>query len=147
MSEVSFEQLLDEVSFKPLRTGEVVTGRVIDVKADEIILSIDGSKSEGIITKSEYSNDSSVDLTTKVQVGDEMEAKVLKVNDGEGMASLSYKRAAVDKGLKRLKEAFENKEVLRWMPWIRTPFISVLSILSIVISRPWSPWGIRDWTI
>ena len=76
MSEVSFEQLLDEVSFKPLRTGEVVTGRVIDVKADEIILSIDGSKSEGIITKSEYSNDSSVDLTTKVQVGDEMEAKV-----------------------------------------------------------------------
>ena len=112
MSEVSFEQLLDEVSFKPLRTGEVVTGRVIDVKADEIILSIDGSKSEGIITKSEYSNDSSVDLTTKVQVGDEMEAKVLKVNDGEGMASLSYKRAAVDKGLKRLKEAFENKEVL-----------------------------------
>ncbi len=49
----------------------------------------------------------------KVQVGDELEAKVLKVNDGEGMAALSYKRLAADKGLKRLKEAFENKEVLK----------------------------------
>ena len=53
-----------------------------------------------------------MDLTTKVSVGDELEVKVLKVNDGEGMASLSYKRLAADKGLKRLKEAFENKEVL-----------------------------------
>ena len=43
----------------------------------------------------------------------ELEAKVLKVNDGEGMAALSYKRLAADKGLKRLKEAFENKEVLK----------------------------------
>ena len=35
----------------------------------------------------------------------ELEAKVLKVNDGEGMAALSYKRLAADKGLKRLKKA------------------------------------------
>ncbi|MDT3844927.1 MAG: 30S ribosomal protein S1 [Bacillota bacterium] len=113
MSEMSFEQLLDESMFKQLRAGEVVTGQVIAVKEDEIILSIAGSKSEGIVTKQEYSNDSSVDLTQKVQVGDEMEVKVMKVNDGEGMAALSYKRAAVDKGLKRLKEAFENHEVLK----------------------------------
>lgn len=112
MSEESFEQMLDEASIKQLRTGEVVTGTVIDVKEDEIILSIAGSKSEGIITRSEFSNDSGADLRTKVQPGDELEAKVLKVNDGEGMASLSYKKAAVDKGLIRLKEAFENKEVL-----------------------------------
>ncbi|MDD6196966.1 MAG: 30S ribosomal protein S1 [[Clostridium] aminophilum] len=113
MSEMSFEQLLDESMFKQLRAGEVVTGQVIAVKEDEIILSIAGSKSEGIVTKQEYSNDSSVDLTQKVQVGDEMEVKVMKVNDGEGMAALSYKRAAVDKGLKRLKEAFDNHEVLK----------------------------------
>lgn len=63
MSEMSFEQLLDESMFKQLRAGEVVTGQVIAVKEDEIILSIAGSKSEGIVTKQEYSNDSSVDLT------------------------------------------------------------------------------------
>ena len=47
--------------------------------------------------RSEYTNEPSVDLRTKVQVGDEMEAKVVKVNDGEGMVALSYKRLAADK--------------------------------------------------
>ena len=112
MSELSFEQMFEESSIKRLRAGEAVTGQVIGVKEDEIILSIAGSKSEGIITRSEFTNEPNVDLTTKVSVGDELEVKVLKVNDGEGMASLSYKRLAADKGLKRLKEAFENKEVL-----------------------------------
>lgn len=41
-----------------------------------------------------------------------MEAKVLKVNDGEGQVLLTYKRLAAEKGNKRLEEAFENKEVL-----------------------------------
>ncbi len=113
MSELSFEQMFEESSIKRLRAGETVTGQVISVNDDEIILSIAGSKSEGIIPKNEYSNDPSVVLTQKVQVGDEMEAKVLKVNDGEGMAALSYKKLAADKGVKCLKEAFENKEVLK----------------------------------
>lgn len=110
MSELSFEQMLEE-SLKTIRTGEVVTGTVIGVKEDEIILNI-GYKSDGIITKSEYTNDSSLDLTTVVNVGDEMEAKVLKVNDGEGQVLLSYKRLAQDRGNKRLEEAFTNQEVL-----------------------------------
>ena len=112
MSELSFEQMFEESSIKRLRAGETVTGQVISVSDDEIILSIAGSKSEGIIPKSEYSNDTSVVLTEKVHVGDEMEAKVLKVNDGEGQVALSYKRLAADKGNKRLEEAFENHEVL-----------------------------------
>ena len=41
-----------------------------------------------------------------------MEAKVVKVNDGEGQVALSYKRLAADRGNKRLEEAFENHEVL-----------------------------------
>ena len=44
MSELSFEQMFEESSFKRLRTGEAVTGQVIGVKEDEIILSIAGSK-------------------------------------------------------------------------------------------------------
>ena len=42
-----------------------------------------------------------------------MEAKVLKVNDGEGQVLLSYKRLAVDRGNKRLEEAFNSGEVLK----------------------------------
>ena len=110
MSE-DFGQMLDE-TFKTIHTGEIVEGTIIDVKPDEIILNI-GYKSEGIITKNEYSNDSSVDLTSAVKVGDKMEAKVLKLNDGEGQVLLTYKRLAQDRGNKRLEEAFENKEVLK----------------------------------
>lgn len=47
-----------------------------------------------------------------VAVGSEMEAKVVKVNDGEGQVALSYKRLAADRGNKRLEEAFNNQEVL-----------------------------------
>ena len=110
MSEMSFEQMLEE-SLKTIRNGEVVEGTVIDVKPDEIILNI-GYKSDGIITRNEYTNDNNVDLTTVVSVGDTMEAKVLKVNDGEGQVLLTYKRLAAEKGSERLKEAFENGEVL-----------------------------------
>lgn len=113
MSELSFEQMLDE-SFKTIHNGEVVDGTVIDVKADEIILNI-GYKADGIITKNEYSNDQSIDLTTVVAVGDPMTVKVLKVNDGDGQVLLTYKRLAAEKGNERLKEAFENKEVLKAM--------------------------------
>ena len=110
MSEMSFEQMLEE-SLKTIRHGEVVEGTVIDVKPDEIILNI-GYKSDGIITRNEYTNEPNVDLTTVVSVGDTMEAKVVKVNDGEGQVLLSYKRLAAEKGNKRLEEAFENQEVL-----------------------------------
>ena len=110
MSEMSFEQMLEE-SLKTIRNGEVVEGTVIDVKPDEIILNI-GYKSDGIITRNEYTNEPNVDLTTVVSVGYTMEAKVVKVNDGEGQVLLSYKRLAAEKGNKRLEEAFENQEVL-----------------------------------
>ncbi len=110
MSEMSFEQMLEE-SFKTIHNGEVVDGTVISVKPDEIVLNI-GYKSDGIITRNEYTNESNVDLTTMVKVGDELSAIVIKVNDGEGQVLLSYKRLAAEKGNEKLQEAFENGEVL-----------------------------------
>ena len=111
MSELSFEQMLEE-SLKTIRKGEVVTGTVIAVKEDEIVLNI-GYKADGIISRSEYTNTPNVDLRELVKAGEELQAKVLKVNDGEGQVSLTYKRLAQEKGSKRLEEAFNNKEVLK----------------------------------
>ena len=111
MSELTFEQMLEE-SLKTIHTGEVVEGTVIDVKPDEIILNI-GYKSDGILTRNEYTNESNLDLTTVVKVDDKMEVKVLKVNDGEGQVLLTYKRLAAEKGSKELEEAFNNKTVLK----------------------------------
>ena len=110
MSELTFEQMLEE-SCKTIHSGEVVEGTVIDVKPDEIIVNI-GYKADGILTRSEYTNEPNVDLTTLVKAGDTMEVKVLKVNDGEGQVTLTYKRLAAEKGNKRIEEAFNNQEVL-----------------------------------
>ena len=111
MSELTFEQMLEE-SLKTIHTGEVVNGTVIAVKPDEIVLNI-GYKSDGILPKTEYTNDNTVDLTQLVKVGDTMEVKVLKVNDGDGQVALTYKRLAADRANKRIEEAFNNKEVLK----------------------------------
>ncbi len=111
MSELTFEQMLDE-SFKTIHAGEVVEGTVIDVKPEEIILNI-GYKSDGILTRNEYTNEPNVDLTTVAKVNDTMEVKVLKVNDGEGQVLLTYKRLAADRGNKRIEEAYNNREVLK----------------------------------
>ena len=110
MSELTFEQMLED-SLKTIHTGEVVEGTVIDVKPEEIILNI-GYKSDGVLTRNEYTNEPNVDLTTIAKPGDTMEVKVLKVNDGEGQVLLTYKRLAADRGNKRIEEAYENKEVL-----------------------------------
>ena len=110
MSEMNFEQMID-ASFKTIHTGEVVEGIVIDVKPDEAVINI-GYKSDGILTRNEYTNESGLDMTTVLKVGDTLDVKVLKVNDGEGQVTLSYKRLAIDRGNKRIEEAFNNKEVL-----------------------------------
>lgn len=110
MSEMSFEQMLD-ASLKSIHAGEIVTGKVISVKPDEIALNI-GYKSDGIMTRSDYSADNTVDLTTVVNVGDEIECKVKKVNDGEGQVVLSHREALASKASEKLKDAFENQTVL-----------------------------------
>ena len=110
MSEQTFEQMLNE-SFKTIHTGEAVEGSVIDVKPNEAILNI-GYKSDGILTRNEYTNDNTVDLTEVLHIGDKLEVKVVKVNDGDGQVVLSYKRLAADRGNKRIEEAYNTKEVL-----------------------------------
>ena len=89
MSELSFEQMLEESSFKSntyrrdcYRSGHRCQGR--RDHSEHCGKQVRGHHHP----RSEYTNEPSVDLRTKVQVGDEMEAKVLKVNDGEGMVCL-----------------------------------------------------------
>ena len=109
--ERSFEELLKEESSVTIHNGAIVEGTVISVNENEIILNI-RYKADGILTKSEYSNNPDVDLTKEVKVDDKLTVKVLKVNDGEGQVLLTYKRLQQDKMNKIFEEAFENKEVL-----------------------------------
>ena len=117
MSEVNneFEQLLEE-TLVTIHNGEIVEGTVISVKEDEIVLNI-GYKADGIITRNEYSNQSGIDLREVVKEGDTMNAKVLKVNDGEGQVVLTYKRLAMEKSNERIREAFKHFFVLKCFPY------------------------------
>ncbi|SDZ73870.1 small subunit ribosomal protein S1 [Lachnospiraceae bacterium NK3A20] len=109
--EQTFEQMLD-ASLKTIHQGEVVEGTVIDVKPEEAVLNI-GYKSDAILTRQEYSNENSLDLTTKLAAGDALQVKVIKVNDGEGQVAVSYKRMAAERANEALREAFENKTVIK----------------------------------
>lgn len=113
MSELSFEELLQEEEKNSIQIapGKLVEGEVLSVKPDEIIVNIN-YKSEGVIPRNEYTNQPNADLTTMVQVGDKISAKVVKNNDGEGQVLLSYKRVAQDKANDRLEAACESGEVL-----------------------------------
>lgn len=103
------ESLAEESRISP---GKVVKGTVIDVKDNEIILNIN-YKADGVITKNEYSNDMNISLKDKVQVGETIEAKVVKTNDGDGQVLLSVKRVAAEKANEKLEEAYNNEEVLK----------------------------------
>ncbi len=107
-NEQSFEEMLEE-SLVSIHRGEVVEGTVIGVSGDEIYVNI-GYKSDGIIQKSEYSNDPTVNLADVVKAGETIRAKVLRVNDGEGQVLLTYKRLKSEEGLKRVEEIYKSGE-------------------------------------
>ncbi len=112
MSEQTFEQMLNE-SFKTIHTGEAVEGSVIDVKPDEAILNI-GCKSDGVLSRSEYTNDSSVDLTEVLKIGDKLEA----VKDRSSFPTRDLLRIAATRELKKLITTgkFSRRRLLRFFP-------------------------------
>lgn len=111
MENMSFEEMLNE-SFKTLHNGSVLKGSVIRVTDNEVFVNL-GYKADGIIEKSEFSNDTNIDLKSEVSVGDEIEVFVIKINDGDGNVILSKKRLEMNKGFDELEEAFNNKTVLK----------------------------------
>ena len=108
MSEMSFEQMLDE-SFKTIHNGEVLEGKVISVREDYAVLNI-GYKADGILTRDEYSSNTPVDLTTVISVGDELTVKVLKVNDGEGEGYYHIRDLLQRRQIRDLKKLLKIKK-------------------------------------
>lgn len=107
----TFEQMLDE-SLITLHTGSIVKGTIAQILNGEILVSF-GYKSDGIINHNQISNDPNFDINKEYKVGNEIEAYVLRVNDGEGNVLLSTKKIEYKKGLDSLEEAFNNKTTVR----------------------------------
>ena len=107
----NFEELLEESLCKTLNTGDTVTGIVTAVSPAEIQLDL-GSKVTGVIKAEQITDDPSADLKDMFNVGDTVEAFVIRVSDIEGIAELSKKRTDSDKNWTEIVSAYENKTIL-----------------------------------
>ena len=87
-----------------IRTGQTVTGTVVQITDDEVCVNI-GYKSDGLIKRSDL-------VDQDVKLGDEIEVEVVKVNDGEGNVLLSQRNIVNRKAWEALMEKYENGEYI-----------------------------------
>ena len=108
----SFEEMLDE-SMVTLRTGDIVKGTVIQVSETGDVSVNLGFKSDGIISRSDFSDDPNTNPADVVKAGDVIDVYVVRVNDGEGFVQLSKKKIDAVKGYDEIEEAFNNSTTVK----------------------------------
>ena len=108
--EFNFEEAID-ASFKRLYTGNRVKGIVTAVNNTEAIVDV-GTKQTGYVSLDELTDDPSLKPADVVKVGDELEFWVIKVNDADGVVSLSKKKIDAMKGFDTILKAKEEDTVL-----------------------------------
>jgi small subunit ribosomal protein S1 len=98
-----------DATMQPFEEGEVVTGNVVRIDKDEVLVDI-GYKSEGVIPANELSIRKSVDPREEVSLGEEVDAMVLTKEDQDGRLIMSKKRARFEKAWRRIEAAAESGE-------------------------------------
>src|SRR3954452_23320400 len=96
-----------DATISPFDEGDVVTGNVVRIDNDEVLVDI-GYKSEGVIPSSELSIRKSVDPHDEVEMGEEVDALVLTKEDQEGRLILSKKKARFEKAWRTIEAANES---------------------------------------
>ena len=98
-----------DATFTSFKEGEVVSGHVVRIDKDEILVDI-GYKSEGVIPSHELSIRKNVDPHDEVEMGEEVDALVLIKEDQDGRLIMSKKRARFEKAWRRIEAAAESGE-------------------------------------
>jgi small subunit ribosomal protein S1 len=98
-----------DATFRDIEEGEVVTGHVVRIDKDEVLVDI-GYKSEGVIPANELSIRKSVDPHDEVHQGEEVDAIVMTKEDQDGRLIMSKKRARFEKAWRRIETAAESGE-------------------------------------
>ena len=96
-------------TINPFDEGDLVTGTIVKLDRDEVLLDI-GFKSEGVIPVRELSIRRDVDPSEVVSLGDQIEALVLQKEDKDGRLILSKKRAEYERAWISVEEKFNNGE-------------------------------------
>ena len=110
------ESMLDymeeiEKSLRLPRSGELVTGKIHQVTDKEIIVNL-GCKKDGVIPFNEITIEGDQKLTDLFKEGDEITAKVLKTDDGDGTILLSKKKLEASEHWEEINKAFEDKSLI-----------------------------------
>ena len=98
-----------DATIVPFDEGDVVTGRVVRIDKDEVLVDI-GYKSEGVIPSNELSIRKSVDPSEEVEMGEEVDALVLTKEDQDGRLILSKKRARFERAWRKIEAAADSGE-------------------------------------
>ena len=98
-----------EKSLRLPKPGDIVDGKIDQVMSDAVIVNM-GCKKDGILRSDEVALEEGQTLADLYKVGDEIKAKVIKSDDGEGGIMLSTKRLVAVENYAELEEAMENRE-------------------------------------
>ena len=101
-----------EASLKKVRIGDVITGTVIDVKEDAVLVDLK-TYADGIIRKEDLSDDPEFNMLLEIHPGDEITATVMATNDGEGNMVLSKKEANAVLAWDKLKQMMEDRTMVK----------------------------------
>jgi small subunit ribosomal protein S1 len=102
---MDFGALLAAEEQTKLRPGQQITGKVLTVSDDDVCVSIPGYKADGRIKRADL-------MQADVKVGDEIEAEVIKINDGEGDVVLSQRNIANRKAWDALMAKYDAGELV-----------------------------------
>ncbi len=109
MTESFAEMFEQSLARQELRRGAVITGTVIDIQPDIVVINA-GLKSEGVIPISQFKNAMG---ELEVALGDEVEVSLEAIEDGFGETRLSREKAKRDQVWRRLEKAFENEDIVK----------------------------------
>ncbi len=107
---LAFLEEIDKSLKLPAR-GEIVSGDVIQVTDDYVVVNL-GCKKDGLLPKDEVKLEDGKDLPATFKEGDEVQAKVLKTDDGDGNILLSQKKLQSAENWAEINNAWDEKEIV-----------------------------------
>ena len=111
-NEESFAELFAQYESKTLNNGDIVDATVVEVRNTEVIVDLGGFKYNGQLSTEQLSDDPYLKASDIVKPGDVIKVYVVGVNDAEGKVVLSRKKLIQMESWNKMKEAFDNKEIL-----------------------------------
>ena len=111
-NEESFAEMFEQYGGKSLNNGDIIDGVVVEVRNNEVIVDLGGFKYNGQLALDQLTDDPNAKASDLVKPGDDIKVYVVGVNDSEGKVVLSRKKIVQQEAWNKIKEAYENGDVL-----------------------------------